>query len=772
MITIACRFQLLAMCTIIPATFLYSQEATPAKDKQGEQKQAVVDKTQPEKENTEKEATNKPAGKDISLKEIVVKGEQFLKKSPYTVNIVDSKDIEKKGISRTADIIKAVPGVKMHEYDQGGVSNAIAIRGFQSGVHGGDMGVYLDGIPLNEYYGHGGGYADPNVLIPLELDKVLVYKGPSSALYGNFSRGGTMVYMTKKGGDYINAIARYGSWNTVDAQSASGKSIISDTLWNNTAVQLFRTDGFQDNSKQLYGNGSTRFTYKPITDLEITLSLRAHGDEWDAPGYYSRWQWGVKKLAFKQRMFNPLALPLDATDIAQNDGGNRRQFTERVDINYAVNEYVKLLAWGFGLQTNWTRFYKSGSTSQYERGYRIGKYGSGVSINIDAPLYGDARLKGIVGYEYFSDDTVLKQFDTQSRVRQIITAKKYSLFETHGLFIETEWSLHQYFCPVIGLRADLFAGEFKNKMYVQEMATITDPLKLWMKAQERHQTIGPKDYTTVSPKFGFISDLVKDVLRFRANASNGFVMPPDTTLYQTWQHLEPSKIWQYEGGLTAMYEKYFWVDVAAYLIDVTNEAKEEPVGSGYYNNMGTTRRWGIESTVKVMPLKYLELDGTFTWMKSEVRKVPWFGTSAATNYINIGNMLTKGAALPNIPEYEAGIDIIWSSPIGLGGGFGWTYAGPQYTDVYGTKTWSKAIGLRYMSVACSWGLGETSPKYGGYTLFDLYLSYTMTVNNIPIIFRFDAKNILNEHWAGYAGGYNTWAPGAPRSFQGSVSMKF
>ncbi|HNW27651.1 MAG TPA: TonB-dependent receptor, partial [Spirochaetota bacterium] len=89
----------------------------------------------------------------------------------------------------------------------------------------------------------------------------------------------------------------------------------------------------------------------------------------------------------------------------------------------------------------------------------------------------------------------------------------------------------------------------------------------------------------------------------------------------------------------------------------------------------------------------------------------------------------------------------------------------------GTRTWSQALTLRYLSNINSWGL-DPDPIYKGYNLFDLYLSYTMMANNTPITFRFDAKNIFNEHYAGYAGGYGVWAPGAPRSFYGSVNMKF
>jgi hypothetical protein len=550
-----------------------------------------------------------------------------------------------------------------------------------------------------------------------------------------------------------------------------GKTIISDKLTNNTAVQFYRTDGFQSNSKQLYGNGSTRFTYRPNKDLEITVSLRGHNDDWNAPGYYSRTQWGRKKYAYKQQMFNLLSLPLDENDLAQNDGGNRRQFTERLDINYIVNQYVKILAWGFGLQTNWTRFSKFGSGTQSEQDYRIGKYGSGINANFDLPVYGDIKMKGIIGYEYFTDNTVYRRYNTRNRTRESYTQKKYSAFGTHGFFLETEWSLHQYFSPILGVRADLFSGKFKNAMYINDTLSATDPLQQAMRLDEKHQSITPKDNSSVSPKVGFISDILKDVLRFRTNVSNGYVMPPDTAIFQTWQHLKPSKIWQYEGGLTATYEKYLWVDVAGYMIDVINEASEYPAGSGIYKNVGETRRWGIESAIKVTPAKYIELDGNFSWMNDEVLKVPIIGTDATTNYINLSSLLSKGMPLPNLPVYSAGADVLWSLSVGLGGGFGWNHTGRQYTDSYKTRTWSKALVLRYLSDVNSCGL-DPSPDYKGFNLFDLHLRYSKIIDGNQISLRFDVKNIFNKHYAGYAGGYSTWSPGAPRSFYGSVSMKF
>ena len=50
--------------------------------------------------------------------------------------------------------MRQVPGVELRSYGLGGVVNVITIRGFNGGAHGGDLGMVVDGIPLNEAMSH------------------------------------------------------------------------------------------------------------------------------------------------------------------------------------------------------------------------------------------------------------------------------------------------------------------------------------------------------------------------------------------------------------------------------------------------------------------------------------------------------------------------------------------------------------------------------------------------------------------------------------------
>ena len=111
MIKLACRLLIITLCVAAPATILYPQQDAQKKDNPAAKKQGDEEQKKQEDEGKDADTAKKQGGGDITLKEIVVKGEQFLKKSPYTVNVVNSNDIEKKGISRTSDIIKMVPEV-------------------------------------------------------------------------------------------------------------------------------------------------------------------------------------------------------------------------------------------------------------------------------------------------------------------------------------------------------------------------------------------------------------------------------------------------------------------------------------------------------------------------------------------------------------------------------------------------------------------------------------------------------------------------------------
>ncbi len=636
----------------------------------------------------------------LKLGEIEVKGEGLHRKDiPTTVNVIGAKEFEDRFLLRTEDILLEVPGVEIGNYNMGGVANVIKMRGFTRGAHGGDVAIYVDGIPLNEGESHADGYADINVLIPLEMEKLEVYKGPSSPLFGNFARGGTLAFYTRKRGEYRKLKFNYGSFNTVDLQGAFGMKL-GKGVSNNTAFQGARTDGYQANSRWGRFNASTRFTFDVSDRLDISLSARAHNSDWDAPGYIPKYMFDSGSTSQAPN--------------AENDGGKKTFFSERMDLGYTIGENLRLLYWAYSTQQDFTRFAKFGYDpgGQTERNYDRLVWGTGLSLSWN-PLLAGKRLATVVGLEYYHEDTKWKRWNTSNRVRQTQTQDRDFLITTLSAFLQAEYELSPYFRPTLGLRYDSFGGDYQNN----------DP-----GSQPFSQDMN--SYQHFSPKVGFRSQVLKD-LDLRASYCQGFALPDGEAKYQPELNVDPEVISQYEVGFTYAPILPLWLDVAWFILDSSDEIQEDPPGSGTYKNLGETRRMGLEAAVKVFPLRGLELFGNLALLTSEIRKN--------------SNQSLEGKEVRGVPSHIFNLGLQYTSAMGLGGRVNWRQVGSYYIDAANTQ------------------------EYDGYDTVDLSLFYDIPLSQGESRLRlsFEVLNLLDEHysqaiWTGY--GTTNYALAWPRTF--------
>ncbi len=596
---------------------------------------------------------------ELKLETITVKGEAIPYSSmPATINIIGSDQIEDLMIQRTDEILEQVPGIEIGNYNQGGVANSFSIRGFRSAAHGGDAAIYIDGIPLNEGESHADGYADMNVIIPLEIDRVEVYKGPCSALFGNFARGGTISFHTKKTGTYNKLRAEYVSFDTIDIQGAFGHKFGS-SLQNNTAFQFYSTDGYQDNSRWLRGNFATRFGYRFTEKLDASVSLRFHRSEWDAPGY-------IPEDQFKDDDEIRHQAPN-----AEDDGGEKEFYTQRLDLGYNLTKDVKLLYWFYLTQQDFTRFAKFGYNpgGQTERNYNRHVYGTGASVNFQTQLY-SLPLKGVLGAEYYYEDTDWLRWNTSNRVRIEKTQDREFTIETASLFGQIDMEISRYFRPQAGLRFDSFDGNYKNH----------DPGTTGF-----HHDMN--EFDCLSPKIGFRS-LILDSLDFRVSYSEGFALPKGEAKYDPEINVDPVNIRQYEIGFTFTPLDRLWIDLAAYILDTENEIQEDPPGSGDYENIGKTRRKGVELGFNFSPFNGLDLFGNLSFIDTEIKDNP--------------DKDLEGNEVRGIPENIINLGVKYVTSQGVGTRIRWRHVGQYYID------------------------SDNLYEYDGYDIVDLALFYDIT----------------------------------------------
>ncbi len=581
--------------------------------------------------------------KPVKLEEIRVKGQGLHRDDlPTTVNIVTAEQFEEHHGNRIEEVLNNVPGVWLNNYNQAGVANQIKMRGFGSGGHGGDVGVFIDGTPLNEGESHSDGYADLNVLIPLEIERLEVFKGPSSALYGNFGRGGVLAFYTKRGGEYNKLQFDVGSNATADMQGSFGTKL-NDKVSNNTAFELYHTDGWQDHSDWSRMNAATRFNYDVSDKLDLSFSFRTHQSTWNAAGYIPKSQFDQGWDAARRQAVG-----------TQDDGGDKKYYNERFDAGLNISKELRLLYWAYGTQQDFTRYQSSGfgsSASQKEYYYDRSVLGTGTSLNLDSKLAGKS-LTAVLGAEVYDEITDTQVWNTRDRVHQSQLQNRRFDIVTYSLFTQGEYELSRYFRPMLGLRYDSFGGDLEKK----------DP-------GATKATTDLNGFHKYSPKVGFRSMLL-DKLDFRASYCEGFALPSSAQKFDPKVQVDPIDLKQYEAGLNYSIPKLLWVDVAYFIIDSDKEIQEDPVGSGDYRNVGKTRRQGLESGLKVFPLPGLELFGELTLTDSEVKEN--------------ANSALVGKQVTGVPEYVTNLGARYTAANGLGGLLEWRHVGKYYLEATNT----------------------------------------------------------------------------------------
>ncbi len=106
---------------------------------------------------------------------------------PAAVTVIGREEIERTNVGRDyTDLLRRVPGINAYSFGQGDIGSPIKMRGFTgTGAHGGDVAIYIDGVPQNFPSANQGGpgMSDLSWLTPDMIERIEVIKGPFSAVY-------------------------------------------------------------------------------------------------------------------------------------------------------------------------------------------------------------------------------------------------------------------------------------------------------------------------------------------------------------------------------------------------------------------------------------------------------------------------------------------------------------------------------------------------------------------------------------------------------------
>jgi len=150
-----------------------------------------------------------------------------------TVTIVNTKFLRPTPLADVRKVLEYSPGVSIQQGNNArdlqisirGSGNRLG-AGFPTGLR--NIMLYEDGFPIMTADGNG----HTELLDPHSYAAVDVYRGPSSALFGNYAYGGAINFRTFSGAeiDGVHTGSEFGSFGYVNNYIRVGKAVVDSTL--------------------------------------------------------------------------------------------------------------------------------------------------------------------------------------------------------------------------------------------------------------------------------------------------------------------------------------------------------------------------------------------------------------------------------------------------------------------------------------------------------------------------------------------------------------
>jgi iron complex outermembrane receptor protein len=508
----------------------------------------------------------------INLHEVTVTATRARREEPLSTVSVSPTIIQQTHAINTYDLLRQTAGVEVHDQGQGpGFASDASIRGFSSD-HSTDLALWIDGVPINEpVNGHAEGYNDWSLLFPLAVRSIDVYKGPTSALYGNFALAGVVNVRTLERMTGMQASVSGGAYGRLDGTVLTGFD--RENSGGVFGLRGMRENGWRPNSGYQLGQGHARLVRNLSLGTTLDAGVELYAAGWDSPGFLTLDQ-------FNQRQFSIVS--------NNTDGGFKHHAQERVSLRMLLGSSALWRSTVYATQGRWQLFLttppegggEEGSGGQTEEEDR--RYGLGATSAVTWAL---PRSEITVGVEGRWDHTDYENWFTTNRAidsaQDLVVGRQFSA----ALFLQSTTDVGRHFRLSLGGRYD-----------------------------RRNTRITPQDGTSTSasrgvfvPKVGALYHL-HHVADLYVNVSRGFRQPDGILDDPTLPFITA---WAYETGVKFDAARISG-SVALFRMDVDNEQSFDPITNSATSG-GRSRRQGVEVELRarVSPAITLSTDWTF-----------------------------------------------------------------------------------------------------------------------------------------------------------------
>lgn len=161
---------------------------------------------------------------------------------PGALSVLHGDDLEGQGVATVWEALGSVPGLHVTRNNIG--EPLVVVRGVGNTLHSGNLKILLNSIAMNNDID---GHAFPVLTLPVEqVERIEVFRGPGSALYGEYAYAGVVNVITRKDRQAVYArTARHGSHGT-GAMIQNENTETGLRIYGNFSI--WRSDGAGTNS--------------------------------------------------------------------------------------------------------------------------------------------------------------------------------------------------------------------------------------------------------------------------------------------------------------------------------------------------------------------------------------------------------------------------------------------------------------------------------------------------------------------------------------------
>jgi outer membrane receptor protein involved in Fe transport len=523
-----------------------------------------------------------------------------------SVSVVSADEIDDRGAQVAVDVLRGLPGVEINQSGGRGTITSAFIRGGDSDYNL----VMIDGIEMNDF---GGGF-DLSPLPAEGIEQIEVIRGPESALYGSNAVAGVINLETIHGDGppHFSFLGEGGSLYTWRL-ATTGAGLNKGFSWAYSLSRL-QTNGQVQNDAYRGQTSTVSLGYSRSPRRKFDVNFFGFAGLLGLPGPFG---------SDPDGLFPGLD---PSTHQIQNLFGYQAQETEQFSSRFQQVTTVSV-------STDRITFISPIEGNSFTNNLR-------VVANTRSEIAVSSKDTLVAGFEY-DRDSFKNLFVEGAGDSPFLLGRN-----SYAFFAENRWTPTDRWFINVGLRVD-------------DLQTDSVPLN----NDTGQPGIPANTLAKVTPRISaaYLARQADDdgffgATRLHASFGTGFRAPDGFELaFTNNPALKPEESISYDAGVEQRMAQ------GRAILDVTyfyNYFKDQIVSTGNLptnfdsENIGRSRAWGVETTIRIHPFRSFEFSGSYTWMNTEIL--------ALGGFTEPSDPFTVGEPLLRRPRNAAGFNATWT----------------------------------------------------------------------------------------------------------------